>query len=469
MKDTSSTLFHDACYLCSFTNLSHGFVPGSYVGISDALSRQFVDSTILEDFPKKALEQMPAITYDKPALFTPQMVQKIIWTSLHQGDMIDCTIRKTVLTNPPIDPQDCLMQMLQASPPEEFLNLLLQGIITKTHTNWLTIDKKKFTQVDFNQLLSKCESGRVLSEISRIIQLDDLSSKTQHFTENTQLHHLSSSPTDQPLTENISSSSLEYSASSGASNFVRKHTLPESDSRNLTAPDSARTEFPGANREYRIANSYTATCLASESLRDTKNDRPTVSVDSTTIQKLPNNHHTLLATFTPGEQLRVVELLKLYTDYLPVNMQLAMDKNDFRKILKILSSSFSTYSKYMFLPFYLPKDSKVALKSGDNNMVTLLTSNFIDIPASSHIYLNLDLQLLCRSTFIQLIPTMKDGSLFIEKLSSTSVVAKHEFKSVFIYNVTHHNIRIPKCYSLFTIEGLTYFPSNSGKILELKM
>ena len=84
------------------------------------------------------------------------------------------------------------------------------------------------------------------------------------------------------------------------------------------------------------------------------------------------------------------------------------------------------------------------------------------------IYLNLDLQLLCRSTFIQLIPTMKDGSLFIKKLSSTSVVAKHEFKSVFIYNVTQHNVRIPKLYSLFTIEGLTYFPSNSGKILELK-
>ena len=102
---------------------------------------------------------MPAITNHKPAVFTPQMVQKIIWTSLHDGDMIDCTIKKTVLTNPPIDPQDCLMQMLQASPPEEFLNLLLQGAITKTHTNWLTAEKKKFTQVDFNQLLSKCESG----------------------------------------------------------------------------------------------------------------------------------------------------------------------------------------------------------------------------------------------------------------------------------------------------------------------
>ena len=98
----------------------------------------------------------------------------------------------------------------------------------------------------------------------------------------------------------------------------------------------------------------------------------------------------------------------------------------------------------------------------------MLTTTFIDIPASSHVYLNLDLQLLCRSTFIQLIPTIKDGSLFIQQMSSTSTVAKHEFKSAFIYNVTQHNIRIPKLYSLYTIEGLTNFPSNSGKILELK-
>ena len=122
----------------------------------------------------------------------------------------------------------------------------------------------------------------------------------------------------------------------------------------------------------------------------------------------------------------------------------------------------------MFLPFYLHKDSKVALRSGDNNIITLLTTTFIDIPASSHVYLNLDLQLLCGSTFIQLIPTIKDGYLFIQQMSSTSTVATHEFKSAFIYNVTQHNVRIPKLYSLYTIEGLTNFPSNSGKILELK-
>ena len=105
MKDTNSALFHDACFVSSFTNLSHGFVPGAYVGISNAISRQFVDSSILEDFPKKALQQMPAIKYHEAAVFTPEMGQRIIRTSLHEGDMVDCTVRKTVLTNPPIDPK----------------------------------------------------------------------------------------------------------------------------------------------------------------------------------------------------------------------------------------------------------------------------------------------------------------------------------------------------------------------------
>ena len=63
---------------------------------------------------------------------------------------------------------------------------------------------------------------------------------------------------------------------------------------------------------------------------------------------------------------------------------------------------------------------------------------------------------------------MKDGALFIQKLSSISVMAKHEFKSVFIHNVNHYNIRIPKYYTLFVIEGLTNFPTNSGNILQLK-
>ena len=109
MKDTTSILFHDACYLSSFSNLYHGFVPGNFVGISDTITRQFFDGEILKDFPVKALQQMPPIKYDKPALFTSEMVNEIIWTNLYSGDMVDCTLRKTILTNPPVDPEACLL------------------------------------------------------------------------------------------------------------------------------------------------------------------------------------------------------------------------------------------------------------------------------------------------------------------------------------------------------------------------
>ena len=85
-------------FLCSFANLSHGYIPGNFVGISDAITRQFANSEILESFPVKALQQMPPIIYDKLALLTPEMVKDIVWTSLHKGDMVDCTIRKTLLT-----------------------------------------------------------------------------------------------------------------------------------------------------------------------------------------------------------------------------------------------------------------------------------------------------------------------------------------------------------------------------------
>ena len=95
--------------------------------------------------------------------------------------MIDCTLRKTVLTNPPVDPEACLLQLMQSSPPEEFLNLLINGIVTPTHTNWISEDRKKFTKTDFSQLLAKCEAPRVLSEIGRILKLDDLSAKIPHF------------------------------------------------------------------------------------------------------------------------------------------------------------------------------------------------------------------------------------------------------------------------------------------------
>ena len=98
------------------------------------------------------------------------MVNDIIWTSLQQGDMVDCTLRKTILTNPPVDPEICLLQLMQNSTPEEFLNLLLNGIVTPTHSNWFT-DKKRFTKLNFAHLLAKCEAPRLLAEIGRIMKL----------------------------------------------------------------------------------------------------------------------------------------------------------------------------------------------------------------------------------------------------------------------------------------------------------
>ena len=154
MRDTSSISFRDTCFISSFANLSHGYIPGNCVGISDTITRQFANSEILESFPVKALQQIPPITYDKPALFTPEMVNDIMRTSLHEGDMIDCTIRKTLLTNPLIDPETCLVQLMQSSPPEDFLNLLLNGVITPTHINWFK-EKKKFTKLYFTQSIKK--------------------------------------------------------------------------------------------------------------------------------------------------------------------------------------------------------------------------------------------------------------------------------------------------------------------------
>ena len=513
MKDTTSALFHEACYLSSFENMSHGYVPGPYVGISDALSRQFVDSTILEDFPQKALQQMPAIKYSKPAVFTPEMVQQIIWTSLHQGDMIDCTIKKTVLTNPPIDPEECLMQMMQAPPPEEFLNLLLQGAITKTHTNWLTASKKKFTQVDFNHLLSKCESPRIMSEISRIIELADLSSKTSHHI-NTSFHHVIFDQTSKPAFENISADSTlclerNLSAQSGIPTQARQvwaapGGIPAQESQIEAAPGGTPISasqivpeticVPNPASEIGPASSFSQYRAAQDGSLPFTSGKPDSSdriystnkyrtqenskkgkyeisearLYSTDIQKLPSNHHALLDTFPVSEQKKVMELLKLHSEYLSYDLLLAMDKNDFPKILKALLSNLSSYTKYIFLPFFLADSSQVVLKEGKNCQITLMTSEAIVVPSSSHIYIRLDLQLLCRSTFVELVPIDTNGQLFIEKMASTSVAAKHQFDKAFIYNVGLSNITIPKYYTLYTMQGLTNFPSNSGKVIQIR-
>ena len=70
---------------------------------------------------------------------------------------------------------------MQSSPPEEFLNLLLNGVITPSHSNWFK-EKKKCTKLDYAQLLKKCEAPRLLEEINKILKMDDLSNRIPHHT-----------------------------------------------------------------------------------------------------------------------------------------------------------------------------------------------------------------------------------------------------------------------------------------------
>ena len=89
--------------------------------------------------------------------------------------------------------------------------------------------------------------------------------------------------------------------------------------------------------------------------------------------------------------MKVIELLKLHQNYLSADLLLAMDTNNFDKILKALLSSLTTYSKYLFLPYYLPEKSQVGIKISNDCQVTLITKSFINVPASSHIYLDINL------------------------------------------------------------------------------
>ena len=46
MRDSSSRLFQEACFISSFANVIFGFRPGNYVGLSDSLTRQYANSTM---------------------------------------------------------------------------------------------------------------------------------------------------------------------------------------------------------------------------------------------------------------------------------------------------------------------------------------------------------------------------------------------------------------------------------------
>ena len=438
MKDTSSILFHDACFLSSFSNLSHGFVPGSYVRVTDAITRQFVDSEIIEDFPVKALQQMPAIKYDKPALFTAKMVNEIIWTNLHSGDLIDCTLKKTILSNPPIDLEDCLLQLLQCSPPEEFLNLLLNGIIDPNHTNWISANHKKFTQIEYAQLLSKCEQPRVLGEIARILKLDDLSTKVPHFVtamnmsaHKTDLAQLCSKKASLPRhLVNSSENSLAYSSvNSLAINSVNDlahetasqlHIDPEYQIYCRENSPLNLTAYPS------MENTYPVYCEITNN-----------ATKLTTSQDLPPNHRFLVDSFRPDEIQKVMNLLQSNSSLLPPSLLPALKAHDFDSLVQYLLSAISTEQKQLFMPFHLPENTHFKLHvSRDPLTVQLRSTKEIHVDPMSHLNIDLNLQMLSRSTHLAMHPQYKGGDIFLASLYSTSVTAKHQFETVFLFNCT---------------------------------
>jgi hypothetical protein len=261
-----------------------------------------------------------------------------------------------------------------------------------------------------------------MSEIARIIDLDNLSTRSSHFITEAPLHHTMVSNPSLPAASHISSShSMDYSR----------------------------------NRALACA-------------RDSESDYHETKICSAGIQRLPTNHRAHLATFTANEQLKVIKLLRSHSDYLSYDLLTALDENNFNKIIRALLTTLTTYSKYMILPFHLPDGSQLRLKTSTDCQVTLITPKPIDIPSLSNIYLDLELQILSRSTFLQLSPIVKNSELFIQKLSSCSVTAKHQFKSIYLHNTSHHNICIPQDYALFGIEGLTNQPNNAGDIFQLK-
>ena len=69
MKDTSLILFHDACFLSSFVNLSHRFIPGNYVGISDSITRHFANIEVLKSFPVRCLPSTMSGLFSLPQLW----------------------------------------------------------------------------------------------------------------------------------------------------------------------------------------------------------------------------------------------------------------------------------------------------------------------------------------------------------------------------------------------------------------
>ena len=53
-------------------------------------------------------------------------------------------------------------------------------------------------------------------------------------------------------------------------------------------------------------------------------------------------------------------------------------------------------------------------------------------------------------------------------LYNTSVTAKHQFDTLFLFNCTQYNITIPDDYVFYTVNGLQNFPNEEGDVLQIQ-
>ena len=148
---------------------------------------------------------------------------------------------------------------------------------------------------------------------------------------------------------------------------------------------------------------------------------------------LPSNHDFLIASFTPREISRVMQLLQSHEGLLLQTLQLALQAQDFKSIFSYLISEIKENTKSLFLPYYLPTDSMFTLYVSGNPPVTQLRTNqALKLEPLSHLSIQLGLQILNRSTHLELHSNNGNGDMYINSPYSTSVTSKHCFESLLL-------------------------------------
>ena len=144
----------------------------------------------------------------------------------------------------------------------------------------------------------------------------------------------------------------------------------------------------------------------------------------------------MIASFTPREISQVMKLLQTHQCLLPQHLQLDLNNTqDYGKIISYLISDIEESTKSLFLPFYLPGDSMFTLSVSVSPPVTQLRTNqVVKLEPLSHLSIKLGLQILNRSTYLELHSNNENGDMYIHSPSSTTVTSKHCFESLFFFN-----------------------------------